>query len=85
MPPPPNSCGQARLEETQAQYDRLLGEIDDAKRDAQVRVYKSFDDDAPILPATHEGTERGLSAEGGVGTGAAAAIAAKESTSPAGA
>ena len=40
---------QARLEEMQGQYDRLLNEIDDAKRDAQVKVYKQFEDDAPVL------------------------------------
>ena len=57
---------QARLEEMQAQYDRLLGEIDDAKRDAQVKVYKTFQDDAPVVP--RGGTaDRGLSAEGGTG------------------
>ena len=60
---------QARLEEMQGQYDRLLTEIDEAKRDAQVKVYKSFDDDAPVLPsgraAAHDA--RGLSAEGGSG------------------
>ena len=59
---------QARLEEMQAQYDRLLAEIDDAKRDAQVKVYKTFQDDAPVLPPAGEGTNRGLSAEGGTGT-----------------
>ena len=62
---------QARLEEMQAQYDRLLAEIDDAKRDAQVKVYKTFQDDAAVLPSAQEGggggTDRGLSAEGGTG------------------
>lgn len=57
---------QARLEEMQGQYDRLLGEIDDAKRDAQTKVYASFHDDAPHLGGG-AGPDRGLSAEGGVG------------------
>ena len=52
----------------QAQYDRLLSEIDDAKRDAQVKVYKTFQDDAPVVPSAQGGaTDRGLSAEGGTG------------------
>ena len=34
----------------QAQYDRLLGEIDDSKRAAQQEVYRAFDDDAPVIP-----------------------------------
>jgi len=42
---------QARLEEMQAQYDRLLSEIDDAKRSAQANVYRSFHDDAQVVPA----------------------------------
>ena len=63
---------QARLEEMQAQYDRLLSEIDDAKRDAQAKVYKTFQDDAAVLPSVTEGDAggKGLSAEGGVGSGA---------------
>ena len=61
---------QARLEEMQGQYEKLLAEIDDAKRDAQVKVYKTFQDDAPVLPTMREGTERGLSEEGGKGLGA---------------
>lgn len=52
----------------QGQYDRLLGEIDDAKRDAQAKVYKSFSDDAPVLGGA-SGPDRGLSAEGGTGHG----------------
>ena len=65
---------QARLEEMQAQYDRLLSEIDDAKRDAQAKVYKTFQDDAAVLPSVTEGDAggKGLSAEGGVGSGAEA-------------
>ena len=59
---------QARLEEMQAQYDRLLSEIDHAKRDAQVKVFKTFQDDAPVLPSvTEQGEGRGLSADGGTG------------------
>ena len=69
-------CVQARLEEMQAQYDRLLSEIDDAKRDAQVKVYKTFQDDAPVLPSPRGGTDRGLSAEGGTGTAAPPTAAA---------
>ena len=42
---------QARLEEMQAQYDKLLGEIDDAKRVAQEKVYSAFHDDASVVPA----------------------------------
>ena len=42
---------QARLDEMQAQYDRLLSEIDDSKRAAQQEVYRAFDDDAPVIPA----------------------------------
>ena len=57
---------QARLEEMQGQYDRLLNEIDDAKRDAQVKVYKQFEDDAPVLGGP-SGPDRGLSSEGGTG------------------
>ena len=54
----------------QGQYEKLLREIDDAKRDAQVKVYKTFQDDAPVVPPAREGegTNRGLSAEGGTGT-----------------
>ncbi len=42
---------QARLDEMNAQYNKLLGEIDDAKRVAQQKVYSTFNDDAPVLPA----------------------------------
>ena len=35
---------QARLEEMQTQYERLLSEIDDAKKSAQEKVYRTFDD-----------------------------------------
>jgi len=41
---------QARLEEMQSQYDRLLGEIDDAKKSAQDKVFRTFDSDAPVVP-----------------------------------
>jgi len=41
---------QARLDEMQAQYDRLLAEIDDSKRQAQKEVYRTFDDDAKVVP-----------------------------------
>ena len=59
---------QARLEEMQGQYERLLGEIDNAKRDAQVKVYKGFEDNAEVVPVPGRPTQdRGLSVEGGVG------------------
>ena len=41
---------QARLEEMQAQYDKLLGEIDDAKRTAQEKVFHTFDETAAVVP-----------------------------------
>ena len=43
----------------------VLGYIQaqNAKRDAQVKVYKSFQDDAPVLGGGG-GAERGLSTEG---------------------
>ena len=58
---------QARLEEMQGQYDRLLSEIDDAKRDAQLRVYKAFQDDALVIPSASEAQESGLPNEGSRG------------------
>ena len=33
----------------QTQYERLLSEIDDAKKLAQDKVFRTFDDDAPVL------------------------------------
>lgn len=47
---------QARLEEMQTQYDRLLTEIDDAKRSAQDKVYRDFHDDAPVVPKEGAGS-----------------------------
>ena len=41
---------QARLAEMQSQYDKLLGEIDDAKRVAQEQVYRTFHDNASVVP-----------------------------------
>ena len=41
---------QARLEEMQSQYEKLLGEIDDAKKHAQDQVYRKFDSNAPVVP-----------------------------------
>ena len=58
---------QARLEEMQGQYEKLLAEIDDAKRDAQVKVYKGFEDNAEVVPVDRPRQERGLSNEGGKG------------------
>jgi len=46
---------QARLDEMQAQYDRLLSEIDDSKRAAQQEVYRAFDDNAKIVPPSPGG------------------------------
>lgn len=46
---------QARLDEMQAQYDRLLAEIDDSKRAAQQQVYRAFDDNAPVVPSGSPG------------------------------
>lgn len=57
---------QARLEEMQAQYDKLLSEIDDAKRAAQEQVYRAFHDDAPIA-------QGGVAVVPPAGAGAAAA------------
>jgi len=34
----------------QAQYDRLLSEIDDSKKAAQHEVYRAFDDNAAVVP-----------------------------------
>ena len=40
----------------QSQYDRLLSEIDDAKRHAQEKVYRKFDDNAPVVPSEDQAT-----------------------------
>ena len=69
---------QARLEEMQGQYERLLSEIDDAKRDAQVKVYKGFEDNAEVVPVPGRPTQdRGLSVEGGVGLSGGSPIPGK--------
>ena len=39
----------ARLDEMQSQYDRLLADIEGAKQAAQDQVFRTFDDNAPVV------------------------------------
>lgn len=41
---------QARLEEMQTQYDKLLGEVESAKQAARDEVFKTFDDNREHVP-----------------------------------
>jgi len=42
---------EARLEEMQAQYDRLLADVECAKQAAKAEVYRTFDDNSAVVPA----------------------------------
>ena len=41
---------EARLEEMQAQYDRLLADVEGAKQAAKAEVYRTFDDNSAVVP-----------------------------------
>ena len=42
---------EARLEEMQTQYDRLLADVEGAKQEARAEVFRTFDDNSAVVPA----------------------------------
>lgn len=45
---------EARIDEMQTQYDRLLADIDQVKQAAKEEVFKTFDDHMPVVPLKPE-------------------------------